>query len=80
MSIDVAKLKSKGEPPKLEDAPNIIAKPPRETREGIKAIQFKIPESVYEDFCIEAVKRMGGGTGAKSDLFLRMWESYKGRR
>lgn len=76
--IDVAKLKGKGEPPPMEAAPNNTSKPPRETKEETKPLQFWVPASVREEFSIEAVKA-GGGVGAKSELFLKVWNAYKGR-
>ncbi|WP_409562735.1 hypothetical protein [Hyphomicrobium sp. MC8b] len=74
---DVGKLRGKGAPPPIEEAPRNIEKPPREKTELLKPLQVWVPESVWEGFSIEAV-RSGSGKGAKSELFLTMWKRYMG--
>lgn len=60
----------------MAEAPRNIERPPREKEEATKPLQFWVPDSVYEAFCIEAVKQ-GGGKGAKTALFLQVWERYR---
>jgi len=76
---DLSKLRSgKGAPPPMEEAPRNTERPPREKAEPTKPLQFIVPESVFEAFSIEAVKQ-GGGKGAKTALFLKLWERYQAR-
>ena len=76
MSIDVMSLKGKGTPPPLEEAPRNTEKPPREKQEPLKPLQFFVPESVYEEFSIEAIKECMG-KGGKTAMFLKLWERHK---
>jgi hypothetical protein len=48
----------------------------REKEEPLKPLQFWVFPSVYDAFSIEAVKE-GGGKGAKTALFLKVWERYR---
>jgi hypothetical protein len=77
---DVRKLKvsTKGAPPALAEAPRNTERPAREKTEATRPLQFIVPESVFEAFSIEAVKR-GGGKGAKTALFLKLWDDYLGK-
>jgi hypothetical protein len=74
---DLTKLKagSKGAPPALEEAPRNTERAPRDKVEATRPLQFIVPESVFEAYSIEAVKQ-GGGKGAKSALFLKLWDAY----
>jgi hypothetical protein len=60
----------------MQEAPGNTGRPPREKAEATKPLQFMVANPVFEDFNIEAVKQ-GGGKGAKTALFLKMWERYK---
>lgn len=77
---NVAKLKGKGAPPPAEEAPRNLEVPPREKTETIKALQFKVPESMFEAFSREAFDRFGSGKGAKKLMFEAMWAEYQERK
>ena len=77
---DLRKLKTggKGAPPAMEEAPRNTERPPRDKVEATRPLQFIVPESVFEAYSIEAVKQ-GGGKGAKTALFLKLWDGYYGK-
>lgn len=77
---NVSKLKGKGAPPPAELAPQNLDTPPREKDEPIRALQFKVPDSVFEAFSREAFDRFGSGKGAKKLMFEAMWAEYKERK
>lgn len=68
---------SKGEPPQRAEAPQNIKVPPRDKKEANKPLQVQVPESVFESFSEEAGRVFGFTHGAKSRLFLQMWEAYR---
>jgi hypothetical protein len=75
---NVSKLKTrKGEgPPPPQDAPGNTGKAPRDKIEAKVSVDFSVPESVAEDFGQEAGRVFGFKKGAKSKLFLKLWEDY----
>jgi len=78
MATNLAKLKStKGAPPVAEVTPDVIKENGRIEDDPMKPIQFRVPESVFEDFSEQAGKEFGFSKGAKSQLFLRMWDAYR---
>jgi hypothetical protein len=64
-------------PPPPAAAPGNVDNPPRERTEATKPLQFKVPESEFEAFSAQAGKEFSWSKGAKSELFLKMWEHYK---
>lgn len=46
------------------------------TREPLKALQFRLPQSQVEQFHQLAFRAFGLTHGAKTALFLKMWEAY----
>lgn len=74
-------------PPSIEDRSNIIEANPRdeqaappspaEAKEPLKALSFKLPESVVREFAELAFQTFGPTHGAKQQLMMRMFESYK---
>ena len=74
-------------PPSIEDRSSIIDTNPRddqgdpppapETKEPLKALSFKLPESIVREFGDLAYEAFGATHGAKQQLMLRMFESYK---
>jgi hypothetical protein len=77
---DIAKLKrtaGKGSPPQSAEAPRNTERPAREKEEEHRPLQFRVPASVFEAFSREAGEAFGYKKGAKSELFLRMWETYQ---
>lgn len=70
----------KGEPPKRAEAPQNTKLPPRDKKEPNKPLQVQVPESVFEDFGEEAGRLFGFTHGAKSRLFLQMWEAYSANK
>lgn len=77
---NVSKLKGKGAPPPANLAPENLSAPPREKEEPIKALQFKVPESMFEAFSREAFDRFGSGKGAKKLMFEALWSEYQARK
>lgn len=79
---NVAKLKGKGAPPKLEAAPNNVSLAPRGKTNILKqepkqALQLKLPVQIYEDFSKEAGRVCGFKKGSKVELFQLIWNAYK---
>jgi hypothetical protein len=76
---DIAKLKrgGKGAPPPATEAPRNTERPAREKGEAQLPLQFRVPESTFEAFSREAGEMFGFKKGAKSELFMRMWEIYQ---
>jgi hypothetical protein len=79
MMADIAKLKrpGKGTPPSMTEAPGNTGRAAREKEEEQRPLQFRVPASVFESFSREAGETFGFKKGAKSELFLRIWEAYK---
>lgn len=76
---DIAKLKrpsDKGSPPPMAEAPRNTERPAREKAEEQRPLQFRVPASVFEEFSREAGEAFGFKKGAKSELFLRIWDAY----
>lgn len=48
----------------------------RHNREPLKALQFRLPQSQVEQFHELAFEAFGLTHGAKTALFLKMWETY----
>ena len=90
---DITKLKSKadkGAPPPPEQLRTVKGSPPRETNENLSdslrekpvakaKIEFSVPEGLLNEFAQEAGRRFGFKKGSKSNLFVALWEEYKGR-
>jgi hypothetical protein len=78
MTTNVAKLrKGKGAPPPADDAPDVIAADQRAGKTELRPLQVRIPVKVFEEFSETAGREFGFSHGAKKQLFLKMWESYK---
>jgi hypothetical protein len=67
----------KGSPPKREQGQNIVTSDPRPSEGKNKPLQLMVPPEVFDAFSAEAGQRYGFTKGAKSKLFLEMWEAYK---
>jgi hypothetical protein len=75
---DISKLtRGKGAPPALVEAPRNTDRPTRDKTEDTKPLQFRVPASVFEAFSRAAGETFGFKKGAKTDLFLKMWEAYQ---
>jgi len=73
-----AKPRAKADaPPSLNEASEITKNPPRDKKETMVPMQFMVPESVAETFAQIAARDCGYKKGAKSQLFLRMFEAYR---
>lgn len=57
----------------FEERPLVTAPVPREP---LKALQFRLPESQVQQFHQLAFQAFGLAHGAKTALFLKMWETY----
>lgn len=81
---DIAKLKTKaagkGSPPAPEMTNGNLKKPLREVPTKKAKIEFSVPEYILDEFAQEAGQRFGFKKGAKSDLFIAMWEEYQSRK
>lgn len=80
MTTNITKLRGKGAPPPAEVTPDVIATNARGSDEPNTTIQFSIPPSVYREFSQAAGKIDGGRKGAKTKLFLEMWQAYLGQK
>lgn len=49
---------------------------PQHIKEPLKALQFRLPQSQVEWFHQLAYEAFGPTHGAKTALFLKMWEAY----
>ena len=67
----------KGAPPLREKAENVIMADPRPAEGKNKPLQVMVPPSVFEAFGARAGEEFGFSKGAKSQLFLAMWEAYQ---
>lgn len=77
-ATNVSKLKrGKGAPPPADDAPDVIADNQREEKTELRPLQVRVPTRVFEEFSEQAGREFGFTHGAKKQLFLKMWESYK---
>ena len=56
------------------DEPSLAV--PRHVKEPSKALQFRLPQSQVEWFHQLAYEAFGPTHGAKTALFLKMWEAY----
>ena len=74
---DIAALKGgKGEPPTRAQAPANTRKASRDKPAPNRPLQVQVPEDVFRAFSAEAGREFDFQHGAKSQLFLRMWQSY----
>lgn len=74
-------------PPSIDESPSVIEANPRAAapspavqtveKEPLKALSFKLPESVVKEFGELAYAAFGATHGAKQQLMMRMFESYK---
>ncbi|ORE90102.1 hypothetical protein ATO13_23521 [Stappia sp. 22II-S9-Z10] len=77
-------------PPSIDESPSVIEANPRPVaadpspdpkpepeKEPLKALSFKLPESVVKEFGELAYQAFGAKHGAKQELMMRMFESYK---
>lgn len=67
----------KGAPPQREKATNVIKADPRPAEGKNKPLQVMVPPSIFEAFSARAGEEFGFSKGAKSQLFLAMWEAYQ---
>ena len=66
----------KGTPPRRETTANPIAADPRPPEGKNKPLQLMVPPDVFDAFSARAGEEFGFTKGAKSRLFLAMWEAY----
>lgn len=67
----------KGAPPPREKATNVIQADPRPSEVKNKPLQVMVPPDVFEAFSARAGEEFGFSKGAKSQLFMAMWEAYR---
>ena len=73
---DTTKLK-KGAPPQRHETVSILATDAPSDNSRKKALQFVVPENVFEEFSLAAGQQFGFAKGSKSKLFLAMWQNHK---
>ena len=66
----------KGAPPRRETARSVIAADPRAAEIRKQPLQVKIPADVHAAFSARAGEEFGHTGGAKTKLFMAMWEAY----
>ena len=79
---NTAGLLRKGAPPPRERitlAPSVIEADPRKEEGRKQPLQVKIPPEVHAAFSARAGEEFGFTGGAKTKLFLAMWEAYTAR-
>ena len=79
---NLGKLKGRGDkgaPPPAERTNENLRMPDRSPRQRKGYIQFSVPVELRDEFAMEAGRRFGFKKGSKSDLFIAIWEEYKGR-
>ena len=79
---NTAGLLRKGAPPARERAPlapSVIEADPRRDEGRKQPLQVKIPPEVHAAFSARAGEEFGFTGGAKTKLFLAMWEAYTAR-
>ena len=67
----------KGAPPKREAVLDVVTADPRPDEERKQPLQVKIPADVHAAFSARAGEEFGHTGGAKTKLFLAMWEAYE---
>lgn len=72
---DTSMLK-KGAPPSRRSTASVIAADPRRA-EGNRPLQVMVPSGVFEAFGARAGEEFGFSKGAKSKLFMKMWQAYQ---
>jgi len=70
-------LLKKGAPPARDATTNVIDANPRPDEGKAQPLQVRVPPSVFTEFSREANDRFDNRIGAKSKLFLEMWEVYQ---
>lgn len=78
MATNIAKLKKgKGAPPPADDIQDVTADPARGEKVELRPLQVRIPKDVFEEFSEWAGREFGFTHGAKKQMFLKLWKSYK---
>jgi hypothetical protein len=67
----------KGAPPPRETAQNVLQADPRSSEAKNKPLQVMVPPEVFEAFSARAGEEFGFSKGAKSQLFLAIWQAYR---
>lgn len=75
MAVNTSALR-KGTPPRREATKSPIDADPRPPEGKNKPLQLMVPPNVFEAFSARAGEEFGFTKGAKSRLFLAMWEAY----
>lgn len=78
MATNITKLKtSKGAPPAADITPDVIRENSRAGDVAMRPIQFRVPESVFNQFSERAGREFGFNKGSKSQFFLKLWTDYQ---
>ncbi|PHR54421.1 MAG: hypothetical protein COA43_16555 [Robiginitomaculum sp.] len=75
--VNALKTGKAGGPPPEDAAPGNTAIAPRGKDQPVSKMQFSVPEGLLDEFSMEAGKEFGFKKGAKSLLFMKIWEHYQ---
>ena len=75
MSVNTSALR-KGNPPRRETNKSSIDADPRPPEGKNKPLQLMVPPDVFRAFSARAGEEFGFTKGAKSRLFLAIWDAY----
>lgn len=70
----------KGSPPARETVSNLMNRDPRPSEEKNRPLQVQVTQEIFEAFSAKAGAEFGYSKGAKSRLFLEMWQVYNSRK
>jgi hypothetical protein len=71
--INTKHLQKKGQPLKRDQSLNITTN----NQSLKKPLQVMLTQNLFEEFSSVAAKKFGYTKGAKTKLFLEIWENYK---
>ena len=77
MTVSTSALRRGAPPARTKKAQSPIDTDPRPTEGKNRALQLMVPPDVFLAFSARAGQEFGFTKGAKSRLFLAMWDSYK---
>jgi hypothetical protein len=70
----------KGAPPERDSSLSVVTADPRPAEGKKQPLQVKIPAEVHAAFSARAGEEFGHTGGAKTKLFLAMWDAYIGQK
>ena len=77
MTVSTSALRKGTPPARTKKTRSPIDTDPRPAEGKNRALQLMVPPGVFLEFSARAGQEFGFTKGAKSRLFLAMWDSYK---